>query len=88
MRIGGEKVLRLRMQIREIGAPPAGNQDLAANAVGMLEQRDAAPTFGRFRSAQQPGRSCAEGYDVEFVDWVGDGGEMVTEDRKKQLEPS
>jgi len=53
MRVGREKIVRARMQVGEIAAASAGDQDLLADAVGTFQHEDAAPALARFYGAHQ-----------------------------------
>ncbi len=59
VRVGREVVLRAGVQVGEVAAAAAGDQDLAAQALGVVEHRDppAPPTGGD--GAPQPGRPTA-----------------------------
>ena len=79
MRIGGEEILRRAIEIGEVGAAAAGNEDFAADAVVAFENGDTAAAFTAFGGAEETGGTGAEDEDVELADGVGDGEEMVTE---------
>ena len=49
--IGGEEILRLAMDVGEIAAASAGDEDFLADAVGVLQDRDAAAALARFDGA-------------------------------------
>ena len=51
MRIAGEKILRATVNIGEVAASAAGDQNFLAAAVGVLENGDAPPALPRFDGA-------------------------------------
>src|ERR1035441_1581635 len=65
VRISGEKVVRPAMQIGEIATPAAGNEDLLANAIGVLQHGDPAATLAGFEGTHQSGCAAAENNHVE-----------------------
>src|SRR5258708_26385251 len=65
--MGGDKVFRLAMQVGEVAAAAAGNQDLFADARGTFEHGDAASALARFDGAYEPSRTAAENDDVKVV---------------------
>ena len=61
------------MQVGEIAAPAAGDEDLLADAIGMLQHGDPAATFAGFDGTHQAGRAAAENDHVEgLVDQVNE----------------
>ena len=56
------------MQVREIAAASAGDQDLLARAIGPFQDRDAPAALARLDRAHQPGGSGAQNYRIKFVD--------------------
>jgi hypothetical protein len=60
MRVRGEEVFGLAMDVREIAAPTPGDENLFAGTIGMFDQRDAAATFAGFDRAHQARRSGAQ----------------------------
>ena len=53
------------MQIGEIATPAAGDEDLFADAIGVLQHGDPAATFAGFDGAHQAGGPAAENDYVE-----------------------
>jgi len=71
VRVGGEEIFRPAVQVREIATPAAGDQDLLANAIGVLKHRDPAATLTGFDGAHQAGCASAKNNYVEgLVDQV------------------
>jgi hypothetical protein len=54
------------MNICEIAAASAGNQNFLADAIGMLEHRDAPPAFSGLYRAKQSRRAAAQNQSVKF----------------------
>jgi hypothetical protein len=71
MRIGGEKVVRACMNVREIAAAPAGDQDFLADAIGVFDDRDAAAPFTCFGGAEKTSGTRTENEDVKMARQVG-----------------
>jgi hypothetical protein len=65
VRIFGEKVFRLGVEIREVAAAAAGDQDFFADFFGAFEEHDAATAFARFDGTHQTGCAAAEDDYVE-----------------------
>jgi len=65
--IRGEEILRLAMNVCEIAAAAAGDEDFLADAVGVLEDGDAAAALARFDGAQQAGSAAADYQNVEYL---------------------
>jgi hypothetical protein len=55
------------MQIGEIATPAAGDEDLFADAIGVLQHGDPAATFAGFDGAHQSGGPAAENDYVESL---------------------
>src|SRR5258706_14861194 len=68
MRVRGEELLGLAMEIREITASAAGNQDFFAGAIGTLKHRNAAPAFTGLNRAEESRGATAKNHGVKFVD--------------------
>ena len=68
VRICGKEILRLAIQISEITAASAGDQNLLAGTIGALKNRDAPPAFAGFDRAHKSRGSCSQNDRVEFVD--------------------
>jgi hypothetical protein len=58
--IGGEEILRRGMSVGEIAPASAGDEDFLANAVGMLEDGDAAAALACLDGAKEAGGTGAE----------------------------
>jgi hypothetical protein len=56
------------MEVREIAASSAGDEDLFARAIREFQDRDAPAAFARLDRAHQPRGSRAQNYCIEFVD--------------------
>jgi len=65
--IRGEEILRLAMNVGEVAASAAGDEDFLADAVGVFEDGDAAATLARFDGAQQAGSAAADYQNVKFL---------------------
>jgi hypothetical protein len=67
MGIGGEKIAGLRVQIRKVAAAPAGDEDLFAGTLSVLEQRDTAAAAAGFNGGHEARSARAEDEDIESV---------------------
>jgi hypothetical protein len=67
VRIFGEEVLRLAVEIREIATATAGDQDFLADFLGALEEHDAAATFSCFDGAHESGSAAAQNNHIKVV---------------------
>jgi hypothetical protein len=56
------------MEVREIAAASAGDENLLARAIGTFQDRDAPAAFARLDRAHQPRGSGAQNYRIKFVD--------------------
>ena len=65
MRIGGEEILGLAVEVGEIAAAAAGDENFLAQPVGVFEDRDAASALARFDGAHQAGCAATENQCVE-----------------------
>ena len=72
--VGGEEVFGAGVDVGEVTAPAAGDEDLAAGAVAVFEQEDAVAAASGLEGAHHSRCACAEDDDVEVV---GDGGHSV-----------
>jgi len=61
----GEEVLRAGVEVGEVGAAAAGDEDLLADAVGVVEEEDAFAAASGFCGAEEACGSGAEDDDVE-----------------------
>ncbi len=57
VRVGRQEVFRAAMQVGEITASTAGDEDLLADAIGAFQHGDTAAALSRLNGAHQPG--CA-----------------------------
>jgi hypothetical protein len=55
------------VQVREITAPAAGDQDFLANPIRAFEYQNAPAPFSGFDSTHQAGRARSENDDVVFL---------------------
>ncbi len=67
VRIGGEEVFGLGVEVGEVGAAAAGDEDFAAGSVGVVKDEDLAAAAGGNGGAEEAGGSGAEDDDV----WLG-----------------
>ncbi len=65
MRIGGDEILGSGVNVGEVAAASAGDEDFFADAVGVFEERDTAATFASLEGAKETGGASAEDQDVE-----------------------
>ena len=67
--IRGEEVVGAGVEVGEVTAASAGDENLLADSVGVLEKDDAAATLGGFDGEHETGCACS--YDEDVGDWVG-----------------
>ena len=60
IRVGREKIFGCAVDIGEIAAASTGNEDFFANAIRVLEDGDAAPTFAGFDGTEETGGAGPE----------------------------
>ena len=60
MRVGRDIAIGCGVDVGEIAPPPARNQDLLADRIGVIDQQDAPPALAGGEGAHQPGRARAE----------------------------
>ena len=77
VRIRGDEIFRRAMNVREVAASAAGDEDFFAGAVGVFEDSDAASALAGFDGAHESCGACAEDYGVEGV---GGGGHKELDD--------
>jgi hypothetical protein len=71
--VGGEKIFRLAMDVREVAAPASGDEDFLAYFFGAFEQKDTVVAFAGFDGAEEAGCAgtqddCVEiGQEMPFV---------------------
>ena len=74
MRVLGEEVFGSCVEVGEVAAASAGDEDFFAGAVGVVDKEDAAPAASSLEGAHEAGGTCSE--DDCVVDGVvGLGGE-------------
>jgi hypothetical protein len=66
--IRGYKILRVAIQIGEIAASAAGDQNLFAGTLAALQNGHTAPAFAGFDGAEESRGSRAKHYSIKFVD--------------------
>ena len=64
--VGGEEVFRRGMEVGEVAAAAAGDEDLLAGAVGVFEDEGAAAAAAGLDGAHEAGGAGAEDEDVDF----------------------
>ena len=67
MRIGGDEVFRLTVQVGEVAAPTTRNQDLFAYAPSAFQHCNTPSALPCLHGADQARRAAAENDDVKFV---------------------
>ena len=66
VRVGAEEVFGFGADVGEVAAAAAGDEDLFAGAVGVVEEEDAAASFAGFDGGHQAGGACAEDHYVKL----------------------
>jgi len=59
VRIGAEEVFGLGAEVGEVAAAAAGDEDLFAGAVGVVEEEDAASSFAGLDGGHEACGACA-----------------------------
>jgi hypothetical protein len=73
--VGGEKSVSAAIEVSEVAAAPAGDEDLFADAIGMIENENAAAMLARSNSGHKARCSSAEHQDIAgFFVMVGGHG--------------
>src|SRR5580658_8278589 len=67
MPIRGDEILRPRIDVGEIAAPAAGDQDFLASPLGTLDQRDPPPAPAGFDRAHEPRSPSAKNENIESL---------------------
>src|SRR5262249_16833698 len=67
VRVRREKILRSAVDVGEVTASSAGDEDLLADSFRAFEHRDATATLTSFDSTHQPGRAAAQNDDVRIL---------------------
>ncbi len=65
--VGAEEILRAAVDVREVAAAAAGDENFLADAIGTLEDSDAASALAGFDGAEESRGACAENESVKFV---------------------
>ena len=63
--VGGEEVIGAGVEVGEVAAASAGDEDFFAGAVGVFEDEDAAAAAAGFDGAHEAGGAGSEDVDVE-----------------------
>jgi hypothetical protein len=71
--IRGKKIFRTAMNVGEVAAAAAGDENLFAQAVGALEDGDAASTFAGFDGAHKAGGASAKDQCIETMNHLKQG---------------
>jgi hypothetical protein len=61
------------VEVGEVAAASAGDEDFFADAIGAFDERDAAGALGRFGGAEEAGGAGAEDDGVVGVGWIVHG---------------
>ena len=61
------EIFRLAINVGEITAPAAGDQDFLADAIGMLEHGDTTPSFAGLDCAEESSGSSAKDQRVKVA---------------------
>jgi hypothetical protein len=75
--IGGKEIFGRGVNVGEIATTTAGDEDFFADAVGMLDDRDAATTFASFDGAEKAGGASAEDQNVKGTGQMGLTGKSL-----------
>ena len=67
MWIGRKKILRAGVQVGEITAAAAGDQDFLADSIRAFEHQDTPAPLAGFDGTHQAGSACSENDDVVFL---------------------
>jgi hypothetical protein len=70
VRVGGEKVFGAGVEVGEVAAASAGDEDFFAGAVCVVEDEGAAIAPASFDGGHEAGGACAEDEDVDFGHWA------------------
>src|SRR5438270_1640570 len=71
VRVGGEEAFRAGVEVGEVAPASAGDEDLFAGAVCVIEYEHATASPAGVDGAEETGGSCAEDEDVGFDHVVG-----------------
>jgi len=55
------------VNVGEVAAPTAGDQDLLARALSVVEQHDASPAPSSLERTHHASRTCAQYYDINLL---------------------
>jgi len=78
VRVRRDKIARLTVEVCEITAAAAGDENLLANTICAFKNCDAAPAFAGLQRAQESGRAAAENQGIIGFDQGGAPGTRVT----------
>lgn len=67
MLVCADKILGAAVDIRKVAASAAGDEDFLADAIGKLEDGDAASAFARFDCAEESRGSSAENKSIKIA---------------------
>ncbi len=67
VRIGGKKIFRRGVQVGEIAAAAAGDQDFLADSIGALQDQRTPPALAGFDGTHQSGSASPKNDDVVFL---------------------
>ena len=79
--VGGEEVFRAGVEVGEVAAASAGDEDLLAGLVGVVEDEGAASAVGGVHGAEEAGGSGAEDQDVGPARSGGGGHQSHCQDK-------
>ena len=65
--IFGEKIFGAGVDVGEVGSAAPGDQDLLADAFGVVEQDNPAATAASLNCAHHAGCARAQNYDINFL---------------------
>ena len=80
--IGGEEIAGLRVQVGEVAAATAGDEDLFARPLSALEHGDTAAAAAGFDRGHEARSAAAEDEDIETV--LIHGADFTTRDQKRR----
>ena len=64
VRISGGEIVRLTVEVREVAAAAAGDENLLADTISALQNRDAATALASLQRAHQSGGASAENQGI------------------------
>jgi hypothetical protein len=76
--VGGEIVIGRGVEVGEVAAASAGDEDFLAGAVGLFEDESATAAASGFDGAHQARGACSEDEDVDFGEGIHSwGGRLI-----------